>query len=430
MKRRRYSPIWFRFRRVAPLGPVALLVLVAALAATALGQPLPAASGTAALAHVAALSQQIGSRPAASPADARAADYIVGHLQALGYRVERQSFPFRSFEEVRAPELVVLTPAQAVLRPVTLAYSTSTPRDGVEAEVTAAGLGREEDMRGLRLDGKVALIERGQIFFQQKVVNAATAGAAAAVIYNNQPGPAQTGTLLEPSRIAAVMISQDEGQRLLQWLRAGPVRVRLVVGTAIGERTSQNIIGIKAGARLPGEVVVVGGHADSVPNGPGANDNASGVAAMLEAARVLAAVPTARTVHFVAFGAEEVGLIGSRFYVDHRNGTIVGMVNMDMVGHGPGLLLINSGNDNALVDVAERVARRLGISVTRVRLREGGSDHLSFERAGIPVVFIHTGDDSAMHTPDDVLERVDPHLLEQAAGLAAGVVLELANPPR
>src|SRR5438309_419936 len=157
----------------------------------------------------------------------------------------------------------------------------------------------------------------------------------------------------------------------------------------------------------------------------GANDNASGVAAVLEVARLLVEVPTARTVHFVAFGAEELGLVGSSYYVANRTLAVTGMVNLDMVGHRAQLLLSNSAGRGGLMDVAEQVAGRLGIGVQRLSL--GSSDHVSFEGAGVPVVFIHTGDDGVYHTPQDVYARIDPNLLAQAASLAAALVVEIAR---
>ena len=303
------------------LRALALILLAAAVAwtlpqapiAAAPAQTLPPASPAAAIQHVAVLSQQIGPRPTGSAADGRAAEYIADQFRRFGYAVERQTFPILFFDELSPPTVTVVGPQAATLRALALIFSAATPADGLEAEVMAAGLGRDEDFQGRRLDGRIALVQRGQIFFRAKVANAAAAGASAVIVSNNQPGPPQAGTLVEPSSIPAVMISQDDGERLEQLLRAGPVRARLQVNTITERRTSQNIIGIKRGTRSPNEIVVVGGHADSVSQSPGANDNASGTAAVLEAARILAAMPTARTIHFIAFGAEEIGLIGSRF---------------------------------------------------------------------------------------------------------------------
>ncbi len=405
--------------------PLAILVLVTGLATA---QPLPSASPSDAFQPILVLSQQIGPRPAGTPAYARAVDYIADQLARLGYTVERETFPFRFFDETRPPTLTVVGPTRADLHPLTLVYSAPTPHDGIEGVVEPAGLAREEDLRGKHLDGRVALIARGQILFREKVANAATAGASAVIIYNDRPGAVQQATLLQESKIPAVLIPLDEGQRLLESVRAGPVRVTLVVSTMVGQRTAQNVIGIKTGTRAVNEIVVVGAHADSVKVSPGANDNGSGVAAVLEAARLLAKVPMARTVHFIAFGAEENGLIGSHFYTLSHARTVVGMINLDMVGRGAGLLVGNEGSESSVVDLAERVARRLGLQVRRFKL--GQSDHVSFEQAGIPSLFITTGDDDAIHTPGDVADRLDPTSVASAAMLAAVVAQEMANPVR
>jgi len=416
------------------MGFRAALIVLCAIVASSVAPPLaaapsealPQASSAAALQHVTVLSQQIGPRPTGSPADGRTATYLAEQFQQLGYTAQRQAFPILFFDEAAPPTVNIVGPQAAALRTLALIYSAATSSEGLEAELLDAGLGSEEDFRGKRLEGRIALVQRGQIRFSVKVANAATAGASAVVVYNNQPGPPQAGTLVEPSQIPAVMISQDDGERLVQMLRAGTVRVRLNVSTTIERRMSQNVIGIKRGTRTPNEIVVVGGHADSVRQSPGANDNASGTAAVLEAARLLARTPTARTIHFIGFGAEEIGLVGSRFYVQNRTGTIVGMVNMDMVGRGP-MQVGNSGGDTSLLDLAERVASRLDITVSTFRLREAASDHASFEQAGIPAVFIHTGDDEAIHTPADVLNRINPQLIAQAASLAAAIARELAT---
>lgn len=388
---------------------------------------IPAASPQSALAYVTALAKEIGPRAAGTEGDRKAIDYVAEQFRRLGYGVERQAFPFRFFEEAQAPQLTVTAPAAQRLSPVTMLYSGSTPEAGIEAEIAAAGLGRQGDFAGRRVEGKIALIERGEIFFSDKVANAAAAGAVAVVLYNNQPGPPTVGTLRGPSPVPAVIVSQEEGRALLRQLEGGATRVRMVVRTISEMRTSFNVIGIKRGIRQPNEIMVVGGHRDSVPVSPGANDNGSGTAAVIEAARLLASIRTARTIHFIAFGAEELGLVGSTHYVQNPAGTIVGMVNMDMVGRGP-LAVGNTNDDNRLVDLGERVARQLGIPVGRFKLRgAAGSDHFSFERIGVPTAFLHTGDDPAIHTPNDVLDRLDPALIAQAARLAAGIALESAG---
>lgn len=417
-------------RRVLVLVLCALLLAPAATYSAAATAPaLPDASPAAVLEHLKMLSQTIGPRAAGSAGDQKAIEYVAKELAALGYTVERQAFPFHYFEEVQAPSLTLAGGPDRITA-FTMLYSASTPEAGVEAEVVAAGLGRPGDFEGRPVEGRIALVERGEIFFSQKVSNAASAGAVAVLIYNNQPGGPAVGTLAGPSRIPAVAISREDGEALLRRIGAGAVRARLVVRTVSEQRTTHNVIAIKRGATTPGEIVVVGAHRDSVPVSPGGNDNGSGTAATLETARLLARVRTARTIHFIAFGAEELGLVGSRYYVQNPPGRLVGMVNMDMVGRGP-LQIGNSNNDDRLVALAEQVAERLGLRVTRFKLRgSSSSDHAPFESAGVPTVFIHTGDDPAIHTPNDTFERVDGALMAQAARLAAHVALEAAGAAR
>jgi len=407
--------------RAHPARLAGFVLLAFLLAAPALAAPaLPAASAENTLRHLTVLSQQIGPRPSGAPAYLRAVEYVEGQLRALGYEVARQPFNFLYFE-ARGASLQVV--GGEALRPVVLEYSAATPAPGMEAPLVPTGLGRREEVQRAGVEGRIALVQRGEITFREKVETAAAAGAVGVVVYNNRSGPVQGATLITPSRIPAVIISQEEGERLLARLRQGAVRVQLRVDTLTEQRPTWNVIGRRAGRSA--RTVVIGAHLDSVEVSPGANDNGSGIAAALEAARLLANVPLEFSVEIVGFGAEERGLLGSAHYVRERGNQVAGMVNMDMVGVGT-LQVGNGSGSGPLIDAAERIAARLGLRLPRFRL-PGASDHASFERAGIPTVFIHTGDDPLIHTPNDVLERVDARLMAQAAQLAAAVALEAAE---
>lgn len=415
----RPSPGALRHPAGAAWSLLLLLLVAPALLAPALAAPaLPGASPDAALRHAAVLSREIGPRPSGTPAFLRAADYVEASLRAWGYTVERQPFPFLYFE-ARGSALRLVASGETIPT-VVPEYSAATPPAGIEAPLADGGFGRPEELQ--RVGGRVALVQRGPagFLFRDKVANAAAAGAVAIIIYNHTPDPAPQVTLLAPSRIPAVVVTQEAGQRLLGLMRQGDVRVHLRVETVMEERTTWNVVGRRQGR--VGRTVVVGAHLDTVEVSPGANDNASGVAAALEAARLLAGVPLELPLEVVAFGAEERGLLGSAHYVRRRGGQTGAMVNLDMVGLGA-LRAGNGSGDGPLVEAAERAAVGLGTALPRFRL-PGGSDHASFERAGIPAVFLHTGDDPQIHTPGDVVERLDPRLMAQAAQLAAAVVLE------
>lgn len=396
------------------------------------GQPAPvpapvqAVSGARAYEHVVALSQRVGPHVAGTPEDRTTATYIARQLESDGYAVEWQAFPFRYFG-VRSMEVTVPSQSTLVLHPQVMIYSPSSAAGGITTGLVDAGIGRPDDMRGRPLAGNVALVARGTLPFRDKAVNAAAAGAVAIIIYNSR-AEAFVGTIGGADvKIPVVSVSGAEGLQLLDLARSGTVMVHLNVQTVSETRTTWNIIGTKTGTRDPHRVLVVGGHRDTVAAGPGANDNTSGTAVTLELARALSRVPLAATVRFVLFGAEEEGLNGSDYYTKHMGNTdsVIGMVNLDMEGVGERLQLAWFRGPDTLVTLAARLAEQLGIRTFAARSE--GSDHLSFERVGVPVVFLLRPDDPLIHTPKDIADRVDPKLLEASGRLAAAIVLNLAG---
>jgi aminopeptidase YwaD len=381
-------------------------------------------SGDAAFALVQHLAGVIGPRVAGTPGDRQAAEYLAAQLRSYGYPVEYHTFQFPYFE-ARRVQIQVLGAAPRQITAEALFFSSATPEGGFDAEVVAVGLGRAEDYQDRRVSGAIALAERGVTTFREKAANAAAHGAIAIIIYNNQLGIV-AGTLQTRSEIPAVMISQEDGRQFVEAAQRRALRIHMLVDTLFETRSAANVVATKRGTAHPDEIIVVGGHYDSVPRGPGANDNASGVAATLEAARVLAGTPIARTVQFVLFSGEELGLFGSGAFASERRQGVVTMVNLDMVGWGEHLMIGNSrGNSETAVNAAAQVAQRLGIFVTK--FQSGGSDHVSFERFGIPTVFLHRGIDPDYHKPTDLPANVDPRHLEEAARLVVGLVQDLAQ---
>ena len=389
----------------------------------------PRFEGDRALAHVQALADGIGSRPTGSDAERRAADYIRDQLASYGYEAQLQPFSFDIFFDAGST-LEALTEAPPSITVFALNPSIS---GSAEAPLVNAGLGRPEEFPA-DTAGKIALMERGEITFSDKVANAAAAGAVASLIYNNRSG-LFAGQLREPSTIPAASLSQEDGQSLLSLLNAGPLTVRLEVRTQSGLKDSQNVV-----ARPPGGDqcrVVVGGHYDSVAAGPGANDNASGTATVIEIARVLAADGVFDDVCFALFGAEEVGLIGSARYVEaltiEEKEQVKGMLNFDMVGVGSRWFLAGS---LALRDLASQEAASLGLDYTVSDAPPAGlgSDQSSFIQGGIPAVFFHRifsqpADDPRYHTAGDTSAFVEAEGPAMAGQLALAVIGDLLSSP-
>ncbi|HET9476010.1 MAG TPA: M20/M25/M40 family metallo-hydrolase [Dehalococcoidia bacterium] len=367
------------------------------------------------------LSVDIGPRAAGSDAEKRAAEYLQDQLSSFGYEASLQPFTFDSFTDL-GTSLGITSPESRAIQAVALGASDSAVAEG---SLVAAGLGRPQEIP-LGARGSVLLVERGDITFSAKVANAEAAGAIGVIVYNNREGVVN-GRLTRPGGIPAAGISQADGQALAALLAGGPVTVRLETKTETRTATSQNVV-----ATPPDGVcsIVAGGHYDSVPEGPGANDNASGTAVVLEMARTRAANQALDDVCYVLFGSEEIGLVGSGEYVQSLTSEQVdrldAMLNFDMLAVGNEWPFIGSPEITAL---AAANADRLGIAYTvEPELPENvGSDHINFVEAGVPSIIFNCFCDDHYHSPQDTFEFVVPERLSQAGEIGLGIIDDLLN---
>jgi Zn-dependent M28 family amino/carboxypeptidase len=229
-------------------------------------------------------------------------------------------------------------------------------------------------------------------------------------------------------------------------------------------QASWNVAGLLPGrdAKLRDETVLVTAHYDhlGVQNGKlygGANDNASGVAAMLEVARLLAARPPGRSVLFVAFGSEEQLMLGSYHYVANPLRPLdrtIAVLNLDMIGrneeHTPEsagayeltaarsdhLNLVGAVFSPDLEALLAREAKRAGITVSTKFDRDSSMralfrcDHLPFLQKGIPAVWVFGGFHPGYHEPLDTIDRLDFDKLEAAVRLTVGAARALGSSTR
>ncbi len=183
----------------------------------------------------------------------------------------------------------------------------------------------------------------------------------------------------------------------------------------VDDGVSRNVVAWWPGSQNHG--FVLGGHMDTVAASPGANDNASGVAVMLELARLVAAKKPSKWLRFVAFGSEEYGSngahhVGSQTFVNRlgREGQdrLGGMASVDMIADGRPLLVGNSGiADDVVARTLYRKIRDAGISVRFEELCDC-SDHGPFEHAGIPASFAYSGLEGNYHDPSDTVVNMKP----------------------
>ncbi|MFB9323048.1 M28 family peptidase [Cryptosporangium minutisporangium] len=295
-------------------------------------------------------------RASGTPGYDRSADYVARKLQRAGYRVTRQSFQFPFFEELNPSKFARVSPTPTTYVNGTDFYTLSFSGDGVaQGTVTpvdinltpprASTSGCEAADFANFPRGNIALVQRGTCDFAVKVNNAATAGAIGVVVFNQGNGTeaenpdrygAFQGNLGGPVPIPAISTSYALGADL-----AGTANtvVRIETDTLSETRTTQNVLAETPGGRAD-NVVMAGAHLDSVPEGPGINDNGTGSAGLLEVALRYAplakgAKPTNK-VRFAWWGAEESGLLGSEHYVASLTPTQVADIglylNFDMIG--------------------------------------------------------------------------------------------------
>ena len=342
------------------------------------------------------LTVDIGIRSAGTDEEREAADYIAAQLRDAGYVVDIEAFDTTYRGDHSSIEAEGEGPA---LQALALGGSEN---GAARARLVYAGLGAPEDFEGLDVRGAIALLDRGVIPFRDKARNAQDAGAAAVVVVNHDRG-LFGGTLGAQSGVTVPVlgVAGQAGEALRALADDGtPVTVTADVGRQ--SVTSHNVVGRNGECRA-----YLGAHYDSVPYGPGANDNASGTALIIELAR------TNRVdgLCVIAFGAEEVGLLGSQAFVDaHDVSGALFMLNFDMVARigqrandGPRFV---PGNI-ALAERGASVADRLGYGIPVGEFPLGASsDHVVFEEAGVPAITVHSGGSEFIHTSRDTMDTV------------------------
>ncbi|MFI5960429.1 M28 family peptidase [Cryptosporangium sp. NPDC051539] len=373
-------------RRSLSVAVAVLLGLAVGTPAVA-GPPTPAQSGAAAskkltsavnvggvLTHLRKF-QRIadanhGTRASGTPGFNQSADYVAAKLKHAGYRVTRQNFEFPFFQELSPSKFSQVSPTATTYVNgtdfATLSFSADGTAQGtvtaVDVNLTpprASTSGCEAADFASFPRGNVALVQRGTCDFGVKVNNAAAAGAVGVIVFNQGNGTEADnadryelfeGNLGGPVPVPAISVPYALGAQL-----AGTTNtvVKIETDTLSETRTTQNVIAETPGGRAD-NVVMAGAHLDSVPEGPGINDNGTGSAGLLEVA--LKYAPLARSakpvnkVRFAWWGAEEGGTLGSQHYVDGLTPAQVADIglylNFDMIGSPNYVLAVYDGDNS------------------------------------------------------------------------------------
>ncbi|HET9333150.1 MAG TPA: M20/M25/M40 family metallo-hydrolase [Gemmatimonadota bacterium] len=370
--------------------------------------------------------------------------------------------------------------ADRVVQPVVFAgYGISAPSIGWD------------DYEGLDVEGKIVLVLRlspegdkpasrfgRYVSDRYKAANARAHGARAILLVNG-PATEEIDRLIpfsvdeEPGSLGIVALSVTQGvarrivatagEDLSMWQhlinRSNAPRSRPIENAILNLRadlrprlrTTHNVIGVVPGRdpRLAREVIVVGAHYDGLGlGGPGslepvpgevhngADDNASGVSALLELAQFFA-YPTnrpERTIAFVAFGAEEEGMLGSSWFVSNPPWPlvdVVAMVNMDMIGRlSEELTVYGVGSSASWSEVLAAANREVGAPIVEMDEGYGPSDHVAFYLRQIPVLAFFTGVHADYHRASDDVEGLNLPGLYSVTRVVRQLLDELAERPQ
>jgi aminopeptidase YwaD len=357
----------------------------------------------------------------------------------------------------------------------------------VEAQVIFAGYGISrpdlgyDDYAGLDVEGKVVMIFKpnpawrideqpwGDGGIRAKAGLAQSKGAAA-VIFAPRPsdtfGRMPIGSLahgggahlyhlpqMEVSKRVGDLLLEPLGHTLVTFQQkidslkvpaskpTGSVVSIKALTAYVAEQPTVNVVAMIEGVHpeLKDEYVVIGAHIDHVGSQagevyyPGANDNASGASAVVELARVFSKLETKpeRSILFVLFDAEELGLNGARYFVENSPvplENIVAMLNFDCIAHGDSIQIGSGLSNPMLYEIAKAADADGSGMLTSNTWRGGGADATPFYEKGVPTLyFVSTNSYTHLHLPSDKPETLNPELFKAITKLGFEVALEVAR---
>ncbi|WP_029907297.1 M20/M25/M40 family metallo-hydrolase [Caulobacter sp. UNC358MFTsu5.1] len=402
------------------------------------------------------LTTNIGPRIVGSPAMARAKDWGVAKLKALGFtnvKVEEFAKPSWTRGEESA-ELVAPYPMK--LNIVGLGRTVPTGPEGIEAEVAlfktyAEMIAAPEGS----LKGKIVVITQPMVRAQDGAgygvagisrragpVEAAKRGAVALLIRSVSTSDStvpHTGVTAFGDGVASIpsaAMGVPEAEQLERLAAKGPLRIKLKLASTVDPAdVAWNISGEIKGSEKPDEVVVIGGHLDSWDVGTGALDDATGVAITTAAAKLIGDLPKhpKRTIRVVMFGSEESGGSSEAYVAAHKDE----LPKIVLAGESDtgadriySLKLPAGAQKHAIATVASNVLAPLKIYVNRDPSAHGGSDIEGLEEAGVPSIELEQDASRYFdyhHTMDDTLNKVRPDELAQNVAAWASFIYLVAD---
>lgn len=400
---------------------------------------------------VESLTVEVGPRRAGTEGDRRAVAWAQEKMKKLGFdRVYTEQIDVQRWHRGHAhAEVVAPFPQPLVVS--SLGYGAPTPEGGLTAEIVEfADVEALFEAPAKKVKGKIAFInkrmERARtgegygpaVQGRSRGMRAAAEKGAAALLLRSVGTDsdrfAHTGMMSidgVENPVPALALSAPDANLLEAMLERGkPVEVKLDVDNErLADGPSFNVIGEITGREKPEEAMIIGAHLDSWDEGTGALDDGAGVAIVLETARLIAELPQRphRTLRVVLFGAEEIGLVGAKQYVDAHRSELDNIVAVSESDFGAGKIWrFDTRIPETKFDIADQMMQLLApLGIERGNNESsGGPDSSVFVAQGVPAFGLYQdGTDyfDYHHTPNDTLDKVDPDNLKQ--NVAAWVVM-------
>lgn len=356
----------------------------------------------------------------------RAADMIADELRGMGLKPEIEEFEIWSFANPKA-KVEVVEPYKATIEASALGLSGTTPPEGIEAPLKYVETGAVEFLQDI--DGAITMATGGwgskayERSKQKGVVGRLFIGRFGADLFNLAASSFQFERF---GKLPSAWIRHQDG---LDLIKKRASKVRLFVSQDEFKTMSRNVVVDIPGTKDPDEIILVGAHFDSVYNIQGAHDNAAGSVTILEMARYFAEHPAKRTLRFVWFGTEELGLHGSWAYVEKHAEELkkhVFMVNVDVAGSIIGSNSASVMASDKVMNYLDVMGKEQGIGLA-ARSSIYSGDCIPLGHKGVPSVTFARGGGGPIHTQADTLDDIDGAHLAMLGDFVLDFTAKMAN---
>ena len=385
-------------------------------------------NGGKAFKHIEKLAVEIGPRQGGYKEDSLAAEYIESEFKKLGLKTWRQEFEIKT-GRTTAQKLEILEPYIETVECEGMSMIGVSGPEGVEGELIRIETTDEEYLTP-EIEGKIIVTDTVKRKNLELIAKLKPRGFILIERYPRMLTKHFWGNFPQDKdygNFPSVRVSFEDGLRLL---KKGAKRARIVIEAERDTKKTHNILAELPGSTRAEEIIVVGGHYDSVPDVKGASDNAGGTAMTMELARIFKEKGSRRTLRFVAWGSEEMGLDGSNLYakklreddkaakekdedaeteLDHHRLCVNLDVHGAMIGTNAAMVL----GTPMLTNSVKLLSRETG-TVFDVKEDVYSSDGTPLSAVGIPSVSFsrRSGIDIMMHSVEDTIEYLSPDALE------------------